>query len=183
MCDHVVALPMRFDEPIPPDTYPRRPIYYGKSGRVERAIVTSRVLRSCMTHYAEGRTRPCYAPVTGCPGCERRLPRLWKGFLAALDWKTRREVVLMLTAAAARPYKERLALAGAGLRGFVLTLAHEHPGGEGRLTVLCSDVPFAGALPEPFDVQAHMQHVWAVEAAKYDPDNPNRYEKIPLPGH
>lgn len=182
MCDHVPTVPIRFDVPVPEAEYPKRDILYGGNGRTERAIVTSRVMSSCMTHWAGGRTRPCYAPVVPCPGCLRGKPRLWKAFLAGIDFLTKKEVVLMLTPHGVRPWKARLTGSGTGVRGYTLTLTHEGGNRNGKLHVLLSDTPTAGLLPEPFDVEAHMQHVWAVEAARTDPDSAERWEMIPLPG-
>lgn len=182
MCDHVPTVPIRFDVPIPPGDYPRRDILYGCPGKVQRAIVTSRVISSCMTHWADGRTRPCYAPVAPCPGCAKGKPRLWKAFLAGLDFLTKKEVVLMLTPWGVRPWKGRLTGSGPGVRGYVLTLAAPGLEGPRRLQVSISDTPVTGPLPEPYDVEAHMMHVWAVEAAKADPDGDERWEMIPVPG-
>lgn len=182
MCDHVPAVPVRFDIPIPEDDQPKTPLLWGKRGERLKVLITSRTLTSCFTHFIKGRTRPCYSPHVHCPGCAAGYARIWRGFVGGLCWFSKIEAIAMLTVGAVRPWKARFEGRGEGMRGYLMTL--EHQGGEahGACKIDLQPVPRPGRLPDPFDVEARLKSMWARWAALQPPDDKERWESIPVPG-
>lgn len=182
MCDHIPSVPVRFDVPIPEVEMENVPLLFGKKGARVKALITSPVMTSCMTHFVKGRTRPCYAPVLHCPGCAKQHPRIWKGFLGAMEWYTKGKAIVMLGVGGARPYRRRLMGEGRPVRGCLLTLEHQGGHPDGAVSVHIDEHPVAGRVPDAFDVEGHLKSMWARWAALQPPDDDERYELIPVPG-
>lgn len=181
MCDHVPAVPVRFDVPMPRSEFDFVPVLYCKFGQRVKVRVTSSHLTSCFTHWIDGRTRPCYTPVCECLGCKRRYPRLWKGFLGGICHFTRQTVIAMLTPHAVRPFRARLEGKDGGVRGALLTMYHMEGDVARKLRISLEDKPFEGVLPDELDVEAQLKWMWMREAARRDPEDENRFEMIPIP--
>jgi hypothetical protein len=182
MSERVPAIPVRFDVPMPEVEYGYVPILYPRAGQRVKLVATSTVLTSCMTHWIDDRTRPCYAPFVPCPGCSAGFARGWKGFLGGVCCYTSKIVIVMLTAHACRPWVSRLRGEAPGMRGYLLTVWHEGGGRAGKTRLAFSESPHTGPLPDPLDVEAQLKHMWAVTAARTPLENDRRWESIPVPG-
>lgn len=182
MCDHVPSIPVRFDVGVPEEEYRYIPILWGKGGHRVKMVITSHALTSCMTHWIDGRTRPCYSPVAPCNGCKAQFPRLWKGFLGGICYHSGQEVIAMFTPHAVRPWKKRLAGEGKGVRGYLLSMTHEQGSRMGKVHLDLSAEPMPGNLPPPIDVESQLKGMWMRSAAARDPNDEDRWEMIPIPG-
>ena len=95
-------------------------VFCAKAGQQRRAAILSNEVLQCTVHYSEKESKPCLQ-TPGCPWCNKRWPRRWKGYLCGFDLQEGRKVIIELTQGAFESCP-RLVTEGSPLRGLVLTL-------------------------------------------------------------
>lgn len=134
-------------------------------------IVLSDWITGNEMHWFNGRSYPHLKH--DCPACAAKRARVWKGYLAALDPKTRKVFIVEITpncVEAASAYK----LCFGSLRGAACTLMRPQTKINGRVSATFTSANIGGLdLPLCPNVRNILQHMWQTEHRPEDsaPEN------------
>jgi hypothetical protein len=130
-------------------------------GRAVTTVICSHTLIGCPTHYAGGRTQPCSG--ADCELCAKAFSARWHGYLHTCNPESASQNVLELTGAAAQQLLAQ-APANGDLRGYNLTCGRTQKRANARVLITLAQQTVPDKfLPPPLDVQAYLQHVWAID--------------------
>lgn len=130
-------------------------------------------------HWWNGRSFPHLA--NDCPACAAKRARVWKGYLACLELKTRKIFILEITPNCTEPlaaYK----LTFGSLRGAQIKLERSATKINGRVTATVTPAALGGLeLPQPPDVRNILRHMWQTDhrAADDKPEVPRPVVEAP----
>lgn len=139
-------------------------VYRLKAGQSMDAVIVSRSLWGCYTHWNGRCSEPCYEGKGKCPGHKRGLPVRWKGYLHVYDVKRKRQCFLELTPTSADDLLREL---GEGaMRGQRVNIARQQ-GDKARLSVSVFSAERytcdVSQLPEPKDPYKTLAKLWGVD--------------------
>jgi len=116
-----------------------------------------------ITHWVDGRTRPCYGKENGCVCAAVMLERRWKGYLGAWEPRMGRLYLAELTIDCYRHLPFDLQPGGAGVRGraFALYRQGERKNSPVRIEIgnILED---QSVLPKRIDVKEALMRIWGV---------------------
>jgi len=125
------------------------------------AIVLSDWMTGNELHWWNGRSFPHLKH--GCPACEAKRAKVWKGYLACLDPKNRKVFILELTPNCTEPLSAYKNTFGS-LRGGLIKLDRSATKINGRVTATMTQTNLGGMeLPQPPNVQAILAHMWQTD--------------------
>lgn len=141
-----------------------------------RAAITSPDVLGVWTHFMSGRTLACLQG--DCPGCEANLPQRWEGYLGVLIAETRRHIILALTPGAAIGIADT-APDPHNLRGLVLIAERMGKRANARLRARVEELDLSQVkLPPIPDLKAHLMHIWGLDQAHFNQDNPDYVNRL-----
>lgn len=130
-------------------------------GGMPPVIVLSDWLTGNELHWFNGRSFPHLA--NDCPACKAKRPKVWKGYLAVLDPKTRKTFILEVTPNCTEPLSAYKLTFGS-LRGAALKLERSATKANGRVTANVTQANIGGLeLPRPPDIRATLRHMWQTD--------------------
>ncbi len=125
------------------------------------ALVLSKEIYGCETHYFRGRTRPHTEPA--CEACDEGIGKRWQGYLAILLTRTRDLCLFEFTAAAAAPlveyFEHNHALDGAVITAYRTSTK---PNARVVIRVQRGDVELYHAPPAP-DIATLLHRIWSID--------------------
>jgi hypothetical protein len=148
-------------------------------GGLPPVIVLSDWIVGNEMHWFNGRSFPHLK--NDCPACLAKRSKVWKGYLACLDPKTRKVFILEITPNCIDPaaaYKECYG----SLRGSGCKLDRSATKINGRVTASFCAANLGGLeLPTCPDVRAILQHMWQTDHRKEDsnPQDPRAVSEAP----
>lgn len=155
---------IRFDA-MPPDISEIWvPILSPKPGCAVRGVVISEYLAGVWTHYVEGRTEPHLEGPAGCPGCELKRAKRWKGYYAIEQAQSGRIGLVEITAwalANCQPLNEQPYRT---VRGWLIDVSRPAGKANGRVSCLIQPPPYRRSpepIPDPIDVPAALVRIWS----------------------
>lgn len=123
--------------------------------------IIAQAIAGFWVHWSKGEnhSEPCMGPKSICPGCDKDLPKRWKGFLHVGNMHNRRQEFLELTPAPAQMLLDQVGQ-GEVLRGLRIQCERgKGPKARVRVTVL---PPLDGcpALPVELDPTPTLEKLW-----------------------
>jgi hypothetical protein len=150
-------------ERTPPASGPEIYIYRLAAQETLTFHVFSRELFGIWVHWDRynKRSTPHYSDTGNCDGCQRELPKRWKGFLHTWCVEKKQQLFLELTPASANALKAQLAT-GETLRGKGI-FVQRTKGKNGRLLVrvLPGQID-PQAMPEELDPLRSLMAIWGI---------------------
>lgn len=149
-------------------------------GGLPAAIILSEWLTGNELHWWNGRSFPHLA--NDCPACAAKRAKVWKGYLACLDPKTRKIFILEITPNCTEPLSAYKLTFGS-LRGATLKLDRSSSKPNGRVTATVSQSNLGGLdLPQPPDIRAILRHMWQTDHRPQDdkPENTRAVTEAPM---
>lgn len=143
-------------------------------GGLPPAIILMDWITGNELHWWNGRSFPHLK--TECPACAAKRAKVWKGYVACLDPKTRKIFILELTPNCTEPLSAYKLTFGS-LRGATIKLDRPATKINGRVTATVTPTHLGGLeLPQPPDVRKILQHMWQTDHRPAD-DQP----QVPRP--
>jgi len=135
-------------------------------GGLPPAIILCDWLTGNELHWWNGRSFPHLS--NDCPACAAKRAKVWKGYIAALDVKTRKVFILEITPNCTEPlsaYKQTFG----SLRGAQIKLDRSATKINGRVTATVTPANLGGLeLPQPPDVRSILRHMWQTDHRPQD---------------
>lgn len=157
------------DRPPDQSRLPHLPLMAARPGRPIRGIITSTRLRGVYTHFLGSRTQPCMK--LNCPGCEKKLPSRWEGYVSLWTAAPSKHIIARLTEAAANEIAEN-APDYQNLRGLTINLERASTRANSRLLAKVEVLENNQVrLPAEPDLIAHLVLIWRMsgQTAEFDP--------------
>jgi hypothetical protein len=128
------------------------------TGKPLTAIITSRNLLGCNTHFFKGRTLPCETPT--CEACLQGSPWRWHAYLACWNPATGEHFLFETTAAASEAFAAYRSRYGT-LRGCKFRASRSTTSKTGRIKIECVPADLARTtIPEEPDLIRVLSVLW-----------------------
>jgi hypothetical protein len=143
---------------IPPEL-PYLRVLSPKPGSPVNGMILSPATVSVITHYVDGRTRPCTGDERHCEGCLRGLSQRPKAYLAVVDLSNNQYALAELTAECMRRTPS-LSAPKRSLRGMLLKLVRTGRNANSRVRAELSVTVVPQELPSEPDVREALKRIW-----------------------
>jgi hypothetical protein len=153
---------------------PREPgrkvdIISAQPGMMTRAVITSREMATCRTHWlGNGDSKPC-SRNEACPWCKERIPTRWKGYLCGFLTTTYCPCIIEITSGAVATCPE-LADRAIDLRGKIVSLTRNGASSNAPVRAALEErtgTLLRAPLPAPFDLPKALFRIWRFDPADY----------------
>lgn len=146
------------DRPPAQSRLPHLPLQSVKPGKPITGIITCTKMRCLYTHFLGARTQPCMK--LNCPGCEKKMPHRWEGYLSIWTTKPGKHIIARITEAAANAIEESVPNWN-DLRGIYIELTRASTRPNSRLLAEIKVLELNQVkLPSEPDLIQHLNLIW-----------------------